>query len=133
MKTGIKTESKFVVKPKDKVVICIMKVDMGIITPEWWFTLNPKWWAIKTPIVGSLGAFTVTAKARCSPNDVFNEAIGKKIAKSRAKIKAFKTAKNAWNCIAEVFIKKANKASRIADNCAVMEEFEVKHVKELLE
>ena len=43
MKTGIKTESKFVVKPKDKVVICIMKVDMGIITPEWWFTLNPKW------------------------------------------------------------------------------------------
>ena len=69
----------------------------------------------------------------CNPNDTFDEVIGKRIAESKAKTKAFKIAKNVWNCIAKGLAKKANIANIMAKNCAAMEEIESNHVKELSE
>ena len=133
MKTRLRTNSEFIVKPENKVVVCIMKVDMQLIDSGCWCLINPKWWATKAPMVNDYGEFTVTAKARCNSNDTFDETIGKRIAESRAKAKAFKIAKNAWSCIAKDLTEKANMVSTLAKNCEAMEEIESNHVKELSE
>ena len=131
MKTRLRTNSEFIVKPENKVVVCIMKVDMQLINSECWYFVNSAWWTTKAPMVNDYGEFTVTAKARCNPNDTFDEVIGKRIAESKAKTKAFKIAKNVWNCIAKGLAKKANTANTMAKNCAAMEEIESNHVKDV--
>ena len=114
MKTRVRTTSKFIVKPENKVVVCNMSVDMQLL-------------------VNDFGEFIVTAKARCNSDDTFDEATGKKIAESRAKSKAFKTAKNVWDCIAKGFVENAKMAEVMTKNCAAVEEIEVNHVKKLSE
>ena len=133
MKTKLRTDSKFIVKPENKVVVCNMRVDMQLIDSNLWAYMDTKWWVTKAPMVDDFGKFTVTAKARCNPNDTFDEVTGKRIAESRAKTKAFKIAKNVWNCIAKGLTEKANIANIMAKNCAAMEEIESNHVKELSE
>lgn len=133
MKTKLKTNSEFIVKPESKVVICKMKVSMQLFDSDLWDYIDYDWWVTKAPMVNTHGEFTVTAKARCNPNDTFDEVIGKRIAESKAKTKAFKIAKNVWNCIAKGLTEKANIANIMAKNCAAMEEIESNHVKELSE
>ena len=133
MKTKLRTNSEFIVKPENKVVVCNMRVSMQLFDSNLWSHTDPDWWATKAPMVNGYGEFTVTAKARCNPNDTFDEVTGKRIAESKAKTKAFKIAKNVWNCIAKSLTKKANIANTMAKNCAAMEEIESNHVKELSE
>lgn len=133
MKTRVRTTSKFIIKPENKVVVCNMKVTMQLLDSECWGQIDPAWWATKAPMVNDFGEFTVTAKARCNSDDTFDEATGKKIAESRAKAKAFKTAKNVWDCIARGFVEKAKMAEAMTKNCAAVEEIEVNHVKKLSE
>ena len=133
MKTRVRTTSKFIVKPENKVVVCNMKVDMQLHESECWRYINADWWATKASKVNCFGEFTVTAIARCSSEDIFDEAIGKKIAESRAKSKAFKTAKNVWDCIAKGLVESAKMAEVMTKNCAAVEEIEVNHVKKLSE
>lgn len=133
MRTRVKTESKFIVKPENKVVVCTMSVDMQLHKSECWRYINPKWWATKAPKVNCLGKFTVTTVARCNSEDTFDEAIGKKIAESKAKAKAFKTAKNVWGCIFTGLREQTNIAGAMAKHCEVVEEVEVKHVEKLSE
>lgn len=133
MKTKVKTESKFIVKPENKVVVCNMKVNMQLFNFDIWNSINPRWWETKAPMVNSFGEFTVTAIARCNSEDTFDEATGKKIAESRAKAKAFKTAKNVWECIFKGFMENANIAGTMAKNCECVMDVEVKHVEKLSE
>ena len=133
MKTKLRTDSEFIVKPENKVVVCNMRVSMQLFDSILWSYTDPDWWATKAPMVNGYGEFTVTAKARCNPNDTFDVVTGKRIAESKAKTKAFKIAKNVWNCIAKSLTKKANIANIMAKNCAAMEEIESNHVKELSE
>lgn len=133
MKTKLRTNSEFIVKPENKVVVCKMIASMQLLSSNLWCYINPKWWATKAPMINNYGEFTVIAKAKCNPNDTFDEVIGKRIAESKAKTKAFKIAKNVWNCIAKGLTEKANIANIMAKNCAAMEEIESNHVKELSE
>ena len=132
MKTGIKTTSKFIVKPENKIVVCIMNVGLQLHKSECNKQLEPIWWKRKAP-TAKYGGFTVMAKARCNPNDTFDEAMGKKIAESRAKAKAFKIAKNVWSCIAKNLTEKANIANVMTNKYTLMETKEKKHVRELIE
>ena len=133
MKTRVRTTSKFIVKPENKVVVCNMSVDMQLFDSKLWNHIDPAWWATKAPMVSDFGEFIVTAKARCNSDDTFDEATGKKIAESRAKSKAFKTAKNVWDCIAKGIVENAKMAEVMTKNCAAVEEIEVNHVKKLSE
>lgn len=133
MKTRVRTTSKFIVKPENKVVVCNMSVDMQLFDSKLWNHIDPAWWATKAPMVNDFGEFIVTAKARCNSDDTFDEATGKKIAESRARSKAFKTAKNVWDCIAKGFVENAKMAEVMTKNCAAVEEIEVNHVKKLSE
>ncbi len=131
MKTKIKTEPKFIVKPEDKVVVCKMKVDMQLIDSECWPYIGAAWYGNKALKVNQFGEFTVKAIARCNSEDTFDEVIGKRIAESRAKVKAFKIAKNVWGCIAKDLSNKAKIAEKMAKNCTIVEEVEVRHITEL--
>lgn len=133
MRTRVKTTSKFIVKPENKVVVCNMSVDMQLMDSECWNHMDPAWWATKAPKVNQFGEFTVTAIARCNSEDTFDEATGKKIAESRAKAKAFKTATNVWLCITKGLKEQANIAGTMAKNCELVREVEVKHVEKLSE
>lgn len=128
MRTRVKTSPKFIVKPEDKVVVCNMKVDMQLMNSECWNYINSDWWATKAPKVNDFGEFTVTAVARCNSEDTFDETIGKRIAESKAKAKAFKTAKNVWGCIFRGLRDQTDIAGAMAKHCEVVEEAEVKHV-----
>nr|DAR02413.1 MAG TPA: hypothetical protein [Crassvirales sp.] len=132
MKTKVVTEPKFIVKPENKVVICNMRVDMQLRVSEIWPIIKEEWWGTKAPKVNYFGGFVVTAKARCNSVDTFDETIGKRIAESRAKAKAFKIAKNVWNRIAEELYNNSKLAEERAKNCKIVEEVELKHVKELV-
>ena len=132
MKTKVVTDPKFIVKPENKVVICNMRVDMKLMDSEFWPVVRGQWWIIKAPKVNDFGEFVVTAKARCNSADTFDETVGKRIAESRAKAKAFKIAKNVWNCIAKELYNNSKLAEERAKNCKRVEEVELKHVKELV-
>lgn len=132
MKTKVVTEPKFIVKPENKVVICNMRVEMKLMDSELWPVVRGEWWSTKAPKVNDFGEFVVTAKARCNSVDTFDETIGKRIAESRAKAKAFKIAKNVWNCIAKELYNNSKLAEERAKNCKIVEEVELKHVKELV-
>ena len=127
MKTGIKTTPKFIVKPENKIVVCIMNVEMQLYKSECVRQIEPTWWKRKAP-TANCGGFTVIAKARCNPNDTFDEAMGKKIAESRAKAKAFKIAKNVWSCIAKNLTEKANIANVMTNKYTLMETKEKKNM-----
>lgn len=131
MKTRVKTVAKFIVKPENKVVVCRMKVDMQLPQSDCWVNIDWDCWKTKAPMVSPYGEFTVTAKAKCNSDDTFDEVVGKRIAESRAKAKAFKIAKNVWTSIAENLANSTKKAVIMAKNCEVVEEVEVKHIEKL--
>lgn len=134
MKTKLRTESKFIVKPEEKVVVCVMKADMQLLKFDSWDITKISDWKAKAPMVDNIyGVFTVSAKAKCAPDDKFDEVIGKRIAESRAKSKAFKTAKNIWSCIAEKLLNEYNISMEMYKNCEAMEKIETNHAKELSE
>lgn len=131
MRTRVVTKSKFIVKPENKVVVCKMSVDMQLPKSECWGSMDCNCWNTKAPMVDYSGRFTVMAKAKCNSEDTFDEATGKKIAESRAKAKAFKIAKNVWNCIAGDLTEKGAIAGEMARHCSIVEEVEIKHTEEL--
>lgn len=132
MKTKVVTEPKFIVKPENKVVICNMRVDMQLRESEIWPIIREEWWDTKAPKVNYFGEFVVTAKARCNSVDTFDETVGKRIAESRAKAKAFKIAKNVWDCIVEGLYNSTKVAEERAKNCKIVEEVELRHVEKLV-
>lgn len=131
MKTNVRTNSRFIVKPEDRVVICKMAVNMKLLDLECWHRIATVW-ETKAPMVNDFGKFTVIAKAKCNSNDTFDEAIGKRIAEARAKVKAFKIAKNVWSCIAKDFAEHTQIAKRMMKSCEEVEKIELKHESEIL-
>lgn len=81
--------------------------------------------------VHSSGTFTVKAKARCNASDTFNEVVGKRIAESRAKAKAYKVAARFWKNSANVFKGVIASCEYAEKACLKALEVENKHVEEL--
>lgn len=129
----VKTESNFIVKEENKVVVCIMDVSMQLEKSEVWRYIDSDFYSKKAPMVNYNGEFRVTAKARCNSEDTFDIETGKRIAESRAKAKAFRIAKNVWKCIAKSFINNAKIAEQMMNNCTLAEEIENKHTEKLIE
>lgn len=74
---------------------------------------------------------TFIATAKCSPLDIFDENKGKRIAESRAKVKAFKYYMNVYTKISQVLNDVSTEISNIALACKYASETELKHIKEL--
>lgn len=93
MKNGVKIEKiKYIINTEKKITICIMQccIDFDKTLPK--VDIYTHMWRKKLPHIDRNGTFTVKAIAKCSKEDVFNENIGKKLAESRANLKAFNIA-----------------------------------------
>lgn len=129
----VKTVSNFIVKEENKVVVCVMNVDMQLEKSEIWRDIDYTCYGKKAPMVDYFGKFKVTAKARCNSEDNFDVETGKRIAESKAKAKAYRIARNVWQCIAEDFVNNAKVAEQMMNNCALAEVIENKHIEKLTE
>ena len=82
-------------------------------------------------MVDFYGRFTVKAIARCNEIDKFDEVIGKRIAESRAKTKAYRTAYKFWSICAKNISNMVKFCNSTVDACSVAFLKEAEHVKEL--
>lgn len=131
MKNHVKTEATFKVDEANKVVICIMKCDMQIMDSKFWSAIPIDLWKNKLPKVDVYGCFTVTAKARCNAEDAFDVVTGRRIAESRAKAKAFKTAQKVYGHITDYMMSIYKEAGNLKRACNIAYDVEVKHIEEL--
>ena len=82
-------------------------------------------------MVDLYGRFTVKAIARCNGVDKFDEVIGKRIAESRAKTKAYRTAYKFWSICARNISNMVKFCYSTASACEIAKIKEREHVKEL--
>lgn len=121
---------EFKVFPEKGIVVCILQCDTQISETPFWFILEHKWWR-KMHKVSSMGHFTVVAKAKCSTSDVFDEVIGKRIAESRAKCKAYAIASKLWDICGDKIYDMVNFCRFTAKGCRFARAAEAKHVIDL--
>lgn len=122
-------EEQFHVDEKNKVVVCTLICSMQEHkhVPMAYMIGN----MYDKSGVDYTGHFTVKAKARCNVSDTFNETVGKRIAESRAKAKAYKVAARFWNNSAKVFKNLVDSCKYAEKACLKALEVENKHVEEL--
>lgn len=108
MKTGIEfTSIDYSVNKEKGVVACIMRV--GIYGEH----------------------HKVIGKAKCSPEDSFDETKGRRIAESRAKKTVYKLAKNLYKEFIEIHIQCSRKFEHLAHLCDCLEKRENFHIHKL--
>ena len=123
--------STYKVVPEKGIVICILECSTGVENTKLWSTVDYSWWKRKLPLVDFYGRFTVKGIARCNGVDTFDEVIGKRIAESRAKTKAYKTAYKFWSICAKNIGAMVEFCNSTASACSIAFCKEAEHVKDL--
>lgn len=124
-------KSEYKVNSEKGIVICILECATGVDRTAIWTTVSYNWWKKKLPLVDFYGRFTVKAIARCNETDKFDEVIGKRIAESRAKAKAYRTAYKFWSICAKNIRSMARFCNSTAGACSIALCKEEEHVEEL--
>ena len=123
--------SEYKVNSEKGIVICILECATGVDRTDVWTTVSHNWWKRKLPLVDFYGRFTVKGIARCNDVDTFDEVIGKRIAESRAKTKAYRTAYKFWSICAKNIGNMVKFCNSTTSACEIAENKEREHVKEL--
>ena len=124
-------KSEYKVNSEKGIVICILECETGVDRTDVWNTVSHNWWKRKLPLVNFYGKFTVKAIARCNGVDKFDEVIGKRIAESRAKTKAYRTAHKFWSICAKNLGNMVKFCNSTASACSIAFCKEEDHVKKL--
>lgn len=119
------------VDKENKVVLCTLHVNTQLSKHPAWISISQDFFAKRFPFISYNGEFIVKAKARCNKEDEFDEVVGKRIAESRAKVKAFSIAARMWECITRAMDTLALQCNTTMVACAKAEIIEREHVKEL--
>lgn len=90
-------------------------------------------WKKKMPKVNYYGEFTVSATAKCNEEDVFDVEVGKRIAESRAKQKAFGIARKVYVEVFNEVVAAVGLIRLSIDACTNAFEVEQKHIEELID
>lgn len=125
------SKTEYHVDRENKVVLCTLYVDTQLSKHPAWISISREFFAKRFPFISYGGEFIVKAKARCNKEDEFDEVIGKRIAESRAKVKAFSIAARMWECITRAMNAFALQCNTTMVACAKAEIIEREHVKEL--
>ena len=125
------TKANYIVNLEKKVVVCILECDMQLYKHPAWQGIYPSMWA-NLPLVGINGIFKVRAIARCNEEDAFDEEAGKRIAESRAKVKAFATAAKVYKEIEKYFLNCAALVNESVEACEQTVKAEEAHVELLI-
>ena len=123
--------SEYKINSEKGIVICILECETGVEDTGVWDTVSYDWWRRKLPLVDFYGNFTVKAIARCNGVDKFDEVVGKRIAESRAKAKAYRTAYKFWSICAKNIGNMVKFCNSTASACSVAFCKEEDHVKKL--
>lgn len=123
--------SEYKVNPEKGVVICILDCETGVDRTDVWSAVSYRWWKKRLPFVDFYGKFTVKAIARCNKDDKFDEVIGKRIAESRAKAKAYMVAFKFWDICAKEIEKLTNFCNNLKKSCVLANMGEKEHIEEL--
>ena len=133
MKTNVNfSKVQYVVKPKEGVVVCTMRVDPNLDKLyKMKLDFDSKWFK-SLPMVDTWGAFTAKGVAKCSKEDTFNEILGKRIAEAKAKKMAFGICSTIHKII---FSKLSNNMiyyGNIMTNCQTVYAIEKEYIEYLL-
>lgn len=132
MKNRVKiTKTSYIVNPEKKVVVCVLECDMQLGKHPAWVDIYPNMW-VNLPLVTPKGTFKVRTIARCNEEDAFNEEVGKRIAESRAKGKAFVTAAKVYGEIEKYFLNCAALVNKSMEACEQTIKVEEAHVELLI-
>lgn len=126
------SETKFHVDEENKVVVCVIDVDMQLHKHQAWDHIYYDLWKKEYPHVDCGGGFTTKAVSRCNPEDTFDVEKGKRIAESRAKAKAFSIATNVYFCIHKGLEKVLDQIATLNQACSLAASIEEEHVEELI-
>ena len=125
------TKSNYIVNPEKKIVVCVLECDMQLTKHPVYEDIYPYMWA-NLPLVNRSGKFRVRAVARCNEEDVFDGEVGKRIAESRAKGKAFATAAKVYKEIEKYFLNCAALVNESVEACEQTVKVEEAHVELLI-
>ena len=132
MKNRVKiTKANYIVNPEKKIVVCVLVCDMQLTKHPVYEDIYPYMWA-NLPLVNRNGKFKVRAVARCNEEDVFDGEVGKRIAESRAKGKAFATAAKVYKEIEKYFLNCAALVNESVEACEHTVTVEEAHVELLI-
>ena len=132
MKNRVKiTKANYIVNTEKKVVVCVLECDMQLRKHPAWCDIYPNMWA-NLPLVETDGTFKVRAVARCNEEDAFDGEVGKRIAESRAKGKAFATAAKVYKEIEKYFLNCAALVNESVEACEHTVNVEEAHVELLI-
>lgn len=133
MKNRVKiTETSYFENPNERVVVCILDCDMQLCKHPLWSELFTHMWSKRLPHVDYGGNFTVRAIAKCNKEDTFDIVLGRKIAESRAKGKAFATAAKVYKEIEKYFLNCAALVNESVEACEQTVKVEEAHVELLI-
>lgn len=126
MKTRVKVvEKKF--HTSNKVTVCIIRYDLQLFKHPAYDVLSYK------SIVKYDKIFTVKAIAKCEEGDVFNPILGRRIAESKAKSKAFEYAAKVYKNLAEDLLNTSALLMTSFDACKCAVQIEDDHIYELVD
>ena len=125
------SKTEYHVDRENKVVLCTLYVDTQLSKHPAWVSISQDFFAKRFPFISYGGEFIVKAKARCNKEDEFDEVIGKRIAESRAKTKAYRTAYKFWSICAKNIGNMVKFCNSTASACSVAFCKEEDHVKKL--
>lgn len=126
------TQTKFYVNASQGIVVCVLQVDMQLGKhPSFeWFAEES--FIKKLPFVSRFGKFEVKGVSKCNVDDTFDEELGKRIAESRAKSKAYTIASKVYECLSDDLLKKAETLTESMAACLFAGDVEDDHIKELI-
>lgn len=84
------------------------------------------------------GVFTTKATAKLSKDDIrqgylFDEEFGKKLAKTKAQVKAYNNASNIYNAVCDKFTALTDALWNYDSNCSAVVDSDYKHIEELID
>ena len=133
MKSNLKIEKiDYRVNEEKRTVACILTCNMQLRKHPAYAMHFYSQWRKRMPKVDCNGKFTVSATAKCSEDDTFDVEVGKRIAESRAKQKAFGIAGRVYVEVFNEVIRAARLISLSIDACANAYEVEQNHIEELI-
>ena len=125
------SKTEYHVDKENKVVLCTLYVDTQLHKHPVWVSISRDFFAKRFPFISYGGEFIVKAKARCNKEDEFDEVVGKRIAESRAKAKAYRTAYKFWSICAKNIGNMVRFCNSTSSACAAAMIKEGEHIKEL--
>lgn len=128
------SDIKYIVKPEEGIVICSMSASANLCQlGRNNLNYSFDWIVNKFPNVDYYnGKFKVKGIAKCDKDDTFNVVLGKRIAESKAKHKAFKRVTVIHNWIIKKFYEKLKMYEEIISNCERAAETEITHINSLV-